>query len=130
MKTKILSALIFITALAGCSTIQVTPSANSETVMVTYHVRAGKEADFQALLARAWQTYQNEKMVCAKPHLVVQEKESDGNSRFVEILTWIHAPDHAPESVKPIWSEEHALCEARNGKPDIEFSVVQIVTAK
>jgi hypothetical protein len=130
MKTKIFGALIFITALAGCSTIQVTPSANSETVMVTYHVRAGKEADFQVLLARAWQTYQSEKMVYAKPHIVVQDTEDGGKSRFVEIFTWIQAPDHAPESVKPIWSEEHSLCEARDGKSDIEFSVVQIVTAK
>jgi hypothetical protein len=130
MKTKIFGAFVLITALAGCSTIQVTPSSGSETVMVTYHVRAGKEADFQAVLARGWQTYQSEKMVYPKPHIVVQNAEGDGKNQFVEIMTWIHAPDHAPESVKPIWTEEHSLCEARDGRSDIEFSVVQIVTGK
>ena len=95
--------------------------------MVTYHVQSGKEAEFEKLLAQSWEIYRREHMVFANPHTVVRQINDGGKTSFVEIFTWIEAPDHAPDTVKAIWMQEHALTEQRNGKDGIEFSEVQLV---
>lgn len=95
--------------------------------MVTYRVRSGRDAEFQKLLAHGWDVYRSEQMVFAQPHTIVRHTEDDGKASFVEIFTWVKAPDHAPDSVKAIWNQEQALCEQRNGKNGIEFSEVQLV---
>jgi hypothetical protein len=45
-------------SLTACSTTSGehlgSAKADPETVMVTYHVKSGKEAEFQALLSRIW----------------------------------------------------------------------------
>jgi len=41
---------------AGCSTTHQTfRKTDPETVLVTYHVKPGKEAEFQAALAQVWE---------------------------------------------------------------------------
>lgn len=66
MKTFTAAVLaISLVVFAGCSTSHPASGAkpDPETVMVTYHVQPGKEADFQALLVRAWQVYRSEHLV-------------------------------------------------------------------
>src|SRR5215472_13592900 len=120
MKSLIALAITTL-ALTGCSSIHPAVTKDSETVMVTHHVQVGKEEEFEQLLAHGWEVYRSEQMVFAEPHTVVR-KTDDGKISFVEIFTWIEAPDHAPDTVKAVWSQEHALTEQRNGKGSIEFS--------
>jgi hypothetical protein len=122
-------------ALSGCSTTH--PSHNSsskadpETVLVTYHIKSGKEVEFQAVLSRAWEIYQTERFVFAEPHIIVQDTEDGGKPRFVEIFTWVSRsiPEHAPDSVKTIWKQEEALCEERSGHYGIEPGEVKLVVS-
>ncbi|HEV2328746.1 MAG TPA: hypothetical protein VGY56_08165 [Verrucomicrobiae bacterium] len=133
MKTvNILALAILLLAIAGCTTTNSAAGAraDSETVMVTYHVQPGKEAEFQALLAHAWDVYRSGHLVDAQPHTVVRYAEDDDKTKFVEIFTWVKSPDHPPESVQAIWKQEQALCEARDGHRGIEGGEVELVTGK
>src|SRR5438034_999523 len=113
-------------ALSGCSTTQTTPhdpaKTDPETVLISYHVKLGKEAELQAALSRAWKIYRSEHFVFAEPHIVIRESEDGNKTRFVEILTWVSRaiPEHAPKSVKAIWEQEELLCEERGGHYGIE----------
>jgi len=103
-----------------------------ETVLSTYHVQAGKEKAFEDVLARTWAIYQREHLVEAQPHLLVQGTEQDGEPFFAEVFTWVshRAPDHAPATVQAVWKEMQALCEARQGRPGIDFSEVNVIVPK
>ena len=132
--THFLSAL----ALAGLTACSTTTSnhgpskADTETVMVTYHVKAGQEVNFHGLLTRAWETYRSEHLVFAQPHILVQDREPNGRTRFVEIFTWVShaAPQNAPDSVKQIWGREQSLCEARDGHNGLEGGEVYLIIPK
>ena len=132
MKTFYLPFGVSLLALAGCSTTHQTSGAksDSETVMVTYHVQPGKEADFQTALSHAWEVYQSEHMVIAKPHVIVRDTEDGDKTRFVEIFTWVKSPDHAPDSVQTVWKQEQSLCEARSGHTGIEGGEVEMITGR
>lgn len=124
-----LSAILLL-ALAGCSSTHQSGGgkADAETVMITYHVQPGKEAEFQMLLTHAWQVYRSENLVYAQPHTVVRDTEDGSKARFVEIFTWVKAPDHAPDSVQSVWKQEQSLCEARSGHRGIEGGEVKLIT--
>src|SRR5882672_1537468 len=119
-------------ALTGCSTTQPardsSGKADPETVLVTYHVKPGKEAELQSLLSRAWEISRKERFVFAEPHIVVQDTEDGGKPRVVEIFTWVSRsiPEHAPDSVKTIWKQEESLCERRAGHYGIEPGEVRL----
>src|SRR5262245_2866131 len=115
--------------LTGCKTHHHSATPDPETVLVTYHVKAGKEAEFQAVLSRAWEIYRRDGLVFAEPHIIVQDTEEGGKPRFVEIFTWINrsTPEHAPESVRTIWKQEESLCEQRGGHYGIEPNEVDLV---
>ncbi|MGB7768536.1 MAG: hypothetical protein WBN22_06745 [Verrucomicrobiia bacterium] len=132
MKTTYSLFAVPLLALAGCSTMHQTGGvkADTETVMVTYHVQSGKEVEFQSLLAHAWEVYQSEHMVFAKPHIIIRDTEGAGKARFVEIFTWVKSPDHAPDSVQAVWKQEQSLCEARGGHTGIEGGEVQLITGR
>jgi hypothetical protein len=131
---KTTCSLIAVSLLAwtGCSTTYPAgdAKADSETVLVTYHVQSGKEAEFQAVLSHAWEVYQGKHLVFATPHIIVRDIEGTGKTRFVEIFTWVKPPDHALESVKAVWKQEQSLCEMRDGRSGIEGGEVQLVTGK
>jgi hypothetical protein len=134
--TRILFPLLLV-SLTACSTTAShgktdSSKADPETVLVTYHVKPGKEADFQEVISRAWEIYRNEHLVFAKPHVVVRDNEAGGQTRFVEIFTWIShsGPEHAPDSVKSIWNQEQSLCEARAGHASLEGGEVDMLTPK
>ena len=123
-------------ALAGCATTP--PSAKSsdasdtpETMLVSYFVKSGKEAAFQDALAKTWAVCRKDKLVFAKPHLVVREKDDAGKTRFVESFTWVShaAPDNAPPELKAAWNEMQSLCEPRDGKHGIDGGEVETVVA-
>jgi hypothetical protein len=126
-----LVAVAFI-AFAGCSTMHQAAEVkeNSETVLITYHVQAGKEAEFQKVLLHAWTVYQNEHYVSSQPHVIVKDADDADKTRFTEIFTWIKPPDHAPDSIKAVWKQEQSLCEARKGHATIEGGEVQLITTK
>jgi hypothetical protein len=124
--------VVLLLALTGCSTTHPAESAKArpETVIVTYHVQPGKAAELQRLLAHAWDVYRDEHLVYAKPHVIVRKTEDGGNTSFIEIFTWVKAPDHAPASVMTVWQQEQSLCEARDGRRGIEGGPVELVTEK
>jgi hypothetical protein len=123
-------------SLTACSTTNRTHHGSAktapETVLVTYYVQSGKEAEFQAVLSRAWQIYRTEHLVYAEPHIIVRDTAGGATVRFVEIFTWINhaALEQAPDSVKTIWKQEHLLCETRSGHTGIEGGEVEILTGR
>ena len=136
MKITYLLFTLAAIALSACSTTsserQGSGKSDPETVLVTYHVKPGKEAEFQAVLSRAWQVYRAERLVFAKPHIIVRDTEGGDKTRFVEIFTWVShaAPDHAPAAVKELWAQEQSLCEARSGHGGIEGGEVEILARR
>ena len=131
MNAKYLLFAVFLLALTGCSTTRLgRDRTGSETVLITYHVKSGKEAEFQAVLSQAWDIYRSEQMVFYRPHTVVRDVEDGDKTRFVEVFTWVRKPDHAPDNVMAIWKQEHSLCEARNGHAEIEGGEVQLIIGK
>jgi hypothetical protein len=126
----ILSFAVF----TGCSTTNSTggAKADTETVLVTYHVKAGKEVELQVTLLRTWEIYRTEHLVAAEPHIIVHGADDGGGTRFVEMFTWAShaAPEHAPDSIKKIWEQEQSLCEARNGHEAIQGGEVELVTGR
>ena len=130
MRTTYLLLAVLPLASIGCSTTyQSSVKRDPETVLVTYHVKPGKEAEFKAVLSRAWEVYRGEHLVFTEPHLVVQDSENGGKPRFVEIFTWVSRsiPEHAPESVKTIWKQEESLCEKRGEHYGIEPGEVELL---
>lgn len=99
-----------------------------ETVVTTFHVKDGKEAEMAKLLVRAWDTYNKFGMVLPQPNLIVHGTDDANKLFFVEILSWKNhdAPDHAPQEVQAIWNEMQAMCEKRDGHRGIEFFEVHI----
>jgi hypothetical protein len=123
-----------VVVLAGCATPPPQDKSRDasdapETMLVSYHVKPGQEAAFQDALARTWAIYRRDKLVLARPHLVVREKDDAGRTRFVESFTWVshNAPDNAPPDVKAIWKELESLCEPRDGKKGIDGSEVETI---
>jgi hypothetical protein len=128
--------LLSFAILAGCSTKQ-PKSKNAfrdrpETVLVTYHVRMGKEEDFKDLLERAWKIYRSENLVKSEPHLVVRFGEENQTVGYIEVFTWVNhaAPLKVPDSIKKIWAEEHGMCEARSGRTDIGGGEVELLAPR
>ena len=127
--TNLILASVPILALAGCSTTHeaTTAKPGAETVMVTYHVKAGQEAALQEELSRAWAVYQDGKLVYDRPHLILRAKADVDKPKFTEIFTWAVSPDDPSHAVLAEWKAEQALCEARDGRPGIEIEMVERV---
>ncbi len=128
-----LPALLMLSACSTTKTADKTSgSGDPETVMVTYHVKPGSEAEMQKVLAQAWDTYRHENLVFKYPHVIVRDQEDGGKPRIVEIFTWVShsAPEHAPDSVKALWGQMQALCEERNGHGGLGGGEVTLVAPK
>jgi hypothetical protein len=133
MNIRTLVPAILLSGLSGCSThVADRPAAgaDTETVMITYHVKPGGEKELQGVLSQAWQIYTRDHLVLPEHHVTVRDTEDGARVRFVEIFTWVShdAPDHAPNAVRAIWQREQSLCEARNGHGGIEGGEVESVT--
>jgi hypothetical protein len=101
-------------------------------MLITYHVKPGKEAELQDVLSQAWEIYRKEHLVLAQPHTVVQGKEGGDKTRIIEIFSWVSAdvPDHAPEAVRKIWDRMQSLCEERGGHGGLELDAVDLLVPK
>src|SRR5881394_1998311 len=77
-------AMAFVTA---CSTAPRRQNhTSSETVLVTYRVKPGKEQQLAATLSRAWDIYRKERLVFAQPHVIIREREEGDKHRFKHSL--------------------------------------------
>lgn len=128
MRLALAAAISAIVALSGCAESPSIPPG-SETVLITYHVIPGKEADLEAILREAWMVYQNERLVVPGRHVVALGQEADGKPRLTELFTWVDhsAPDHASNDVKQIWAKMQSCVEARDGHPGIDGGEVSLV---
>ena len=102
--------------------------SDPETVLVTYHVKAGKADELAKLIDRTWATYRRLGLVFAKPHMVMRGKDESGEF-MAEILPWKShaAPDHAPAEVKALWDQMQLLCERRGDRDTIEIPEVEVL---
>jgi hypothetical protein len=125
---------LFCLFLTGCAAqpprrTAATTAPDAETVMITYHVVPGKEQELRRVLSDVWDVYRRERLVIARPHVIVEGKDATGQTRFVELFTWVShsAPDHAPVSVKELWDRMQACCETRDGHPGIDGGEVNLI---
>ena len=99
------------------------------TAICTYRIKEGREKEFVLLLARHWSTLRDLELATSTPSQVFQGTDESGRTFFVEILVWRSAdmPHRAHElpEVMSIWEPMGMCCEARLGRPAMEFPVVQ-----
>ena len=98
-----------------------------ETVMITFHPKAGADADLARVIASHWATARRLHLVVDTPHLTL--RSSDGKA-FVEILTWKDdsVPDDAPAEIRAIWDEMNRLVEPSGGAPGLAIDRVSVVS--
>ncbi len=132
MKNLLPLFIVLSLALAGCCTSHPdsTSRAGSETVLITYYPMPGKEAELEAALAHAWQVYQADHLVYDRPHVLVHDTGGRDGSRYIEIFTWIKAPENPAPDISAVWKQEQALCEARGGHRPIDGGPVELVPEK
>ena len=99
------------------------------TVICHYRVAAGNEERFEALLNDHWPTLSRLGLVTDDPPQQFKGVEQDnGQPVYYEIFSWHDgAVDRAHEhpEVMAIWEPMDQLCEARGGKPNMEFPHVE-----
>ena len=94
-------------------------------MICTYRVRSGNEESFTTLLGQHWPTLHRLEAVTDEPATVYKSLDPY-EPTFVEIFTWLHrdpgspAPSEHPD-VLAIWEKMEQLCEARDGRPSMEF---------
>ena len=101
-----------------------------ETVVVTYHVRPGSEAQMEKLMREDhWPLLKRLNLVFDAPHVLVSGTESGGKPYLREILTWRDhdTPDNAPPEVEAVWKRMYDYVEKRDGKPSIEIEEVALL---
>jgi hypothetical protein len=110
-------------------------SPNSKTpvvAMCTYRIKSGKEEEFAGLLQRHWPTLRDMELVENTPSQVFRGTDDSAKTYFVEILTWKDGemPNRAHElpAVMAVWEPMGMCCEARLGRPPMEFPIVQVVS--
>jgi hypothetical protein len=121
---------VILAALLACPPGAAEPRAadTPETVVVTYHVKAGEEAAIERVLAEHWQTARRLRLVLPAPHILVA-REEHGHHDLIEILTWRDGgiPDDPPEAILQLWARMNALVEPRDGQPGLDFSKVSVL---
>ncbi len=121
-RTLMISVCILAIAVAAAQL----PSSGTETIHSVAHVKPGHEAEYAKLSVEAWALYKRLGFVLDRPHVVLRGSDEKGRPYFVEVFTWKSPdiPDHAPPAVKAIWQQLEQICEARDGRPGIDFSEV------
>ena len=100
-----------------------------ETVMVTFHAKAGAEAELAQVIANHWKTANDLKLVNPAPHLTLRGTDENRKAYFVEVFTWRDQsiPDAAPPAIQRIWAQMNALVEKREGREGLTFDEVSVV---
>ena len=104
-----------------------------ETVVVTYHVRVGKEAEMEKLMREDhWPLLRRLNLVFETPHVLVRGTESGGKPYLREVLTWRDhdIPDNAPPDVEAVWKRMYDYVEKRDGKSAIEIEEVDLLVPR
>ena len=100
--------------------------------MCVYQVKTGSEAAFKTLLEKHWPTLSRLELVTDQRSVVYRGRNDDGTPFFVEFIEWRDqtAPDtaHQLADVAAVWEAMGPLCEARGGKPAMEFPPVERVS--
>ena len=103
--------------------------SSAETVICLYRVKAGNERKFVRLLERHWPALRALGLVTRRKPQHFRGAEDGGGPLFVEIFDWIDATAaglaHTHPEVVAIWEPMDTLCEARAGKPNMEFPHVR-----
>jgi len=94
-------------------------------VICQYRVAKGSEREFTKLLERHWPLLRELKLVTRKRPRHYRGAEFDGRPIFFEIFEWVDGDAHKLASQHPdlmaIWERMDKLCEARDGRPNMEF---------
>jgi hypothetical protein len=99
------------------------------TSLCLYRVKPGAEAEFEKLLAKHWPTLRRVGLAADTPSTLYRGSEGEAQPLFVELLTWKdeHGAERAHElpEVMAVWEPMGKLCEARGGRPAMEFPLVE-----
>lgn len=103
--------------------------ARAATVMCTYLVRPDREPEFRDLISRHWAVLREQGLATDTAPLRFRGEDAAQRPFFVEIFEWVsaEAPEtahHAP-AVMAIWEPMGMCCEARDGRPAMEFPHVE-----
>lgn len=129
MKRSATSAFFVLALLPGAALAAGGPK-DPETVVVTYHVREGKEAEMEKLMREDhWPLLKRLALVRDTPHVLLRGKESGGKPYLREILTWRDhdTPDNAPPEVEAVWKRMYEFVEKRGSAPAIEIEEVDLM---
>jgi hypothetical protein len=100
------------------------------TSLCIYRVKNGSEKPFRGLLGKHWPTLRRVGLGASTPSTIFQGTDDDGPI-FFELLHWKddEGPNRAHEipDVMAVWEPMGKLCEARNGRPAMEFPRVEQV---
>jgi len=99
------------------------------TSLCIYRVKTGSESAFKKLLAKHWPTLLKVGLAADVPSTIYQGSEGEKRPIFVELLNWkdatgAHRAHELPE-VMAVWEPMGKLCEARDGRPAMEFPIVE-----
>jgi hypothetical protein len=99
------------------------------TSLCIYRVKSGSEAAFKKLLAKHWPTLRRVGLGADAPSTIYQGSEGDKKPIFVELLNWKDKSGaeraHEIPDVMAVWEPMGKLCEAREGRPAMEFPLVE-----
>lgn len=106
------------------------PAPEPETVVITFHAKAGAEAELTRVIEKHWATARELKLVQDSPHLTLRRIEPGNRVCFTDIFTWRDAaiPDKAPAAIQAIWQQMNQLVESRGGEPGLAIVRVAIVS--
>lgn len=124
-------ARLWLAAILVCSAVGRARADEPETVMITFHAKAGAEAELAQVIARHWDTVRRLKLVRETPHLTLRSAEG-GQTNFVEIMTWRDAsiPDAAPPEIQTLWADMNRLVEKRGGLPGLRIEQMSVIGEK
>lgn len=123
-----LVAVVSCVSLRGSSEARTPAVDTPETVMITFQVKPGADADLAGVIARHWDTARRLNLVREAPHVTLRGTDK-GQTYFVDIFTWRDAsiPDHAPAAILEIWAEMNRLVEPRGGRPGLAIAEVSLL---
>jgi hypothetical protein len=105
--------------------------ANEDALIVIchYRVRASVEGAFLGLLRRHWPTLHELGVVTDEPARAFRGQDEKGRPFIVEMFSWksqaAFERAHTHPDVLAIWEPMDGLCEAREGRPNMEFPHVR-----
>lgn len=104
----------------------------SSFVVCVYRVRHGESASFERFLSRHTPTLRRLGLITDHPAQVLRQR-GGGRPSYLEVFEWASEESAARASQVPeviaIWEPMAALCEAREGRPGLEFTTFDQIVA-